>query len=57
VPPQPDFWLSPHLAGEGFRESHIAFTATTREEVHAFFDAAVNAGAEVLHEPHLWPEV
>lgn len=22
----------------------------------AFFDAAVEAGAEVLHEPRLWPE-
>ena len=26
------------------------------EFVRAFFDAAVGAGAEVLHEPRLWPE-
>jgi catechol 2,3-dioxygenase-like lactoylglutathione lyase family enzyme len=56
VPLQPDFWLSPHSAGDGFRESHIAFSATTRGEVHGFFGIAVNTGAEVLHEPRLWPE-
>jgi catechol 2,3-dioxygenase-like lactoylglutathione lyase family enzyme len=55
-PPMPDFWLGPHNSGEGFRESHIAFTAPDRAAVHAFFDAAVAAGAEVLHEPRLWPE-
>jgi catechol 2,3-dioxygenase-like lactoylglutathione lyase family enzyme len=56
VPPQPDFWLGPHDTGEGFRESHIAFTADDRPRVRAFFDAAVAAGAEVLHEPRVWPE-
>ena len=30
--------------------------ATSRGDIHGFFDAAVNAGAEVLHEPRLWPE-
>ncbi len=24
--------------------------------MHAFFDAAVSAGAAVLHEPRVWPE-
>jgi catechol 2,3-dioxygenase-like lactoylglutathione lyase family enzyme len=52
----PDFWIGAHSTGEGFRESHIAFHAPTREAVQAFFDAAVAAGAEVLHEPRLWPE-
>jgi catechol 2,3-dioxygenase-like lactoylglutathione lyase family enzyme len=56
VPPFPDFWLGPRTTGEGFRESHIAFTAPDRAAVHAFFDAAVAAGAEVLHEPRVWPE-
>ena len=56
VPPQPDFWLGEHATGEGFRESHIAFSAATRAQVHAFFDAAIAEGAEVLHEPRLWPE-
>jgi catechol 2,3-dioxygenase-like lactoylglutathione lyase family enzyme len=56
VPPMPDFWIGPHQTGEGFQESHIAFSAPDRQAVQAFFDAAVGAGAEVLHEPRLWPE-
>lgn len=56
VPPMPTFWLGKHTSGEGFRESHIAFTALDRAAVQAFFDTAVAAGAEVLHEPRLWPE-
>jgi len=56
VPPMPDFWIGPHQTGDGFKESHIAFSAPDRQAVQAFFDAAVSAGAEVLHEPRLWPE-
>ena len=56
VPPMPDFWIGPFDSGEGFRESHLAFTAPDRAAVQAFFDAAVGAGAEVLHEPRVWPE-
>ena len=52
----PDFWLGGHETGEGFRESHIAFSAPSREAVQAFFDAAVAVGAEVLHAPRVWPE-
>ena len=55
VPPKPDFWLSPNT-GEGFRESHIAFEAGDRATVRAFFEAARTTGAEVLHEPRVWPE-
>src|SRR6476619_7161080 len=55
-PPQPDFWIGPQQTGDGFRESHIAFDAPDRAAVQAFFDAAVTAGAEVLHEPRVWPE-
>jgi catechol 2,3-dioxygenase-like lactoylglutathione lyase family enzyme len=52
----PDFWIS-GFAGEGAaRESHIAFEAADRAAVDAFFAAAVGLGAEVLHEPRLWPE-
>jgi catechol 2,3-dioxygenase-like lactoylglutathione lyase family enzyme len=53
---KPDFWISQQQTGEGFRESHIAFEATDRAAVRAFFDAAVAAGAEVLHQPRVWPE-
>jgi len=56
VPPKPDFWLGPRQTGEGFRESHIAFTARDRESVDRFLAAAVELGAEVLHEARLWPE-
>ena len=54
---KPDFWLGPVIpAVEGNRELHIAFAAPDRATVRAFFDAAVAVGAEVLHEPRLWPE-
>ncbi|MDQ3932342.1 MAG: VOC family protein [Actinomycetota bacterium] len=56
VAPKPDFWIGPRTTGEGFRESHIAFAAPGRAAVRAFFDAAVSGGAEVLHEPRVWPE-
>src|SRR5262249_12333204 len=55
-PPKPDFWISAQADGDGFRRSHIAFTAGTRTAVDAFFAAALSTGAEVLHEPRLWPE-
>jgi catechol 2,3-dioxygenase-like lactoylglutathione lyase family enzyme len=55
-PGAPMFWISQHTTGEGFRESHIAFTAGGRAAVRAFFEAAVDAGAEVLHVPRVWPE-
>jgi catechol 2,3-dioxygenase-like lactoylglutathione lyase family enzyme len=56
VAPKPDFWIGPQATETGFRENHIAFEAADRSSVRAFFDAAVAAGAEVLHEPRLWPE-
>jgi catechol 2,3-dioxygenase-like lactoylglutathione lyase family enzyme len=56
VPPKPDFWLGPRATGDGFRESHIAFAAPDRAAVLAFFEAAKAAGADVLHEPRVWPE-
>ena len=52
----PDFWIGPFVSGDGFRESHLAFRAPSREAVVAFFEAAVAMGAEVLHEPRVWPE-
>jgi catechol 2,3-dioxygenase-like lactoylglutathione lyase family enzyme len=56
LPPMPDFWIGRHVTGEGFRESHIAFSAPDRAAVRAFFEAAEAAGAEVLHAPRVWPE-
>ncbi len=53
---RPDFWIGRHDSGEGFRESHLAFSAPSRQAVRDFFAAAVADGADVLHEPRLWPE-
>ena len=52
----PAFWISPSETDGPPRESHIAFTAADRATVDAFFAAAVEVGAEVLHEPKEWPE-
>jgi catechol 2,3-dioxygenase-like lactoylglutathione lyase family enzyme len=56
IPPHHDFWIGEFNSGEGFRESHLAFTAPSRDVVRQFFAAAVASGAEVLHEPRVWPE-
>ncbi len=52
---KPEFWIGPLATGEGFRESHIAFAASDRAAVRAFVEAARGTGAEILHEPRLWP--
>jgi len=53
---RPIFWLGPLTTGEPNREIHVAFQAPDRAAVRAFFDAAVAAGAPVLHPPREWPE-
>lgn len=53
---KPDFWISGLEEGTTNRPTHHCFTAASRAEVDAFFAAAVGTGAEVLHEPRLWPE-
>jgi catechol 2,3-dioxygenase-like lactoylglutathione lyase family enzyme len=55
-PPAPTFWIGPQSSGDGFRETHVAFSAPDRAAVLAFFEAATTLGATVLHEPKLWPE-
>ena len=47
----PSFWLGPQGDDAPNREVHVAFRATDRAAVRAFFEAARRAGAEVLHEP------
>ena len=47
----PTFWLGRQQTGDGFRGTHLAFRAPDRDAVQAFRDAAVAAGAEVLHQP------
>ena len=56
---KPDFWIGDMSAGEADgpnRETHIAFHAADADAVRAFYDAAVELGAESLHAPRLWPE-
>jgi catechol 2,3-dioxygenase-like lactoylglutathione lyase family enzyme len=53
---RPRFWVGPVTTGGEAREAHLAFAAPDRAAVRAFFEAAVATGAEVLHEPRLWPE-
>jgi len=55
-PQRPTFWIGPLTSSEPNREVHIAFEAADRAGVDAFFDAAVLAGAEVLHGPRVRPE-
>ena len=56
VDTKPSFWIGPNTDGIPGRQSHIAFVAADRAAVRAFVAAAVADGAEVLHEPRLWPE-
>ena len=53
---RPEFWIGTEATDQPNKEVHVAFSATDRAAVTAFFDAAVGTGAEVLHEPRLWPE-
>jgi catechol 2,3-dioxygenase-like lactoylglutathione lyase family enzyme len=53
----PDFWIGPvGDADAPHRDIHLAFTAASRADVDAFVEAARGLGAEVLHEPRVWPE-
>ncbi|MFD4142464.1 MULTISPECIES: VOC family protein [unclassified Streptomyces] len=53
----PTFWIGPATSDEveAAHELHIAFSSADRAGVRAFHAAAVEAGAEVLHEPRVWP--
>jgi len=53
---RPQFWIGAKTTESEGREVHIAFEAADRDHVTAFFDAAVAAGVEILHEPREWPE-
>ncbi len=56
VAPAATFWIGRQRTGDGFRETHVAFLAPDRAAVRAFVEAARATGAEVLHEPKVWPE-
>ena len=52
----PQFWIGTATDPIPNRQSHIAFAATSREAVVAFYESALAAGSESLHGPRLWPE-
>ncbi|MEZ5091516.1 VOC family protein [Nocardioides sp.] len=52
----PDFWISTFEGIGPNREVHVAFRAADEDAVRAFHAAAMELGAESLHEPRLWPE-
>lgn len=49
------FWLIP-AEREAERELHLAFSSSDRESVRAFFVAAKEVGAPLLHAPRIFPE-
>jgi catechol 2,3-dioxygenase-like lactoylglutathione lyase family enzyme len=51
----PHLWLGPPVDA-GDRPIHLALTAPTITAVDEVHRAAVDAGAEILHEPRVWPE-
>lgn len=53
---RPTFWIGRQSSTQPNKEVHLAFTAADRDTVVAFRQAAVGLGAEVLHEPRVFPE-
>ncbi|OHV03864.1 VOC family protein [Mycobacterium talmoniae] len=50
------FWIAEGAGMGPNREIHVAFAAADADAVTAFYDAALELGAESLHAPRLWPE-
>ncbi|OBK48504.1 VOC family protein [Mycobacterium sp. 1081908.1] len=53
---KPSFWIADGTGMGPNREVHVAFAADGEDAVRAFHRAAMERGAESLHEPRLWPE-
>jgi catechol 2,3-dioxygenase-like lactoylglutathione lyase family enzyme len=51
----PRLWLGA-LVDDGVRPVHLALRAPSREAVDEVYALAREAGAEILHEPRVWPE-
>lgn len=51
---KPEFWFGP--ADQAHTQMHIAFSASSREEVDRFYQAALDAGASDNGAPGLRPE-
>lgn len=53
VPPKPDFWI--HEATPNKPSIHMAFRADNRQQVDAFYQAAIKAGGKDNGAPGLRP--
>ena len=53
----PSFWVGVAADRVPNRPVHVAFTAPDRAAVDAFHAAAVDLGADSLHEPRVWPSI
>ena len=53
---KPDFWITAWEGTEPNREMHCAFSAASVDAVKAFYEKAMELGAESLHAPRRWPE-
>jgi catechol 2,3-dioxygenase-like lactoylglutathione lyase family enzyme len=53
---KPDFWIEDGTGRQATAGIHFAFQAAGGDEVRAFYDAALDLGAESLHAPRIWPE-
>jgi predicted lactoylglutathione lyase len=51
----PTLWVG-RMVDSGHRPVHLALRAPSREAVDEVFALARDAGAEILHEPRIWPE-
>jgi catechol 2,3-dioxygenase-like lactoylglutathione lyase family enzyme len=51
----PHLWLGAQV-DTGTRPVHLALRAPSQEAVDRVFTLATDAGAEILHEPRIWPE-
>ena len=53
---RPRFWIGGGKPTNGPDEVHICFAANDRAQVHAFYEAAIQAGARDNGKPGLRPE-
>jgi catechol 2,3-dioxygenase-like lactoylglutathione lyase family enzyme len=53
---KPDFWISGDGGERALRPSHFAFTAQSRDEVDAFYRAALEAGGKDNGPPGIRPQ-
>jgi catechol 2,3-dioxygenase-like lactoylglutathione lyase family enzyme len=53
---RPRFWIGGGKPEYGVDEFHLCFSAKTRAEVRAFYDAAIRAGGKDNGKPGLRPE-